>query len=377
MLSVEGLRGGPLTYPSPENQEELAFSKDPQFCGSLRSPWRPQASCIPAEPPRMSWGLLRIPPPKGYVFGTVQLAQASQSTLTFDPFPSSYCSSLVRLVLGLPFSSEGKILILTSSSTQKQTEVSIACHAWAPNVFSSLPSPQPCSSPHPALFIADPPGTTFLRHPTLQTLSLWTKPTCPLTAPGPAVPTAPAPRQPAASWAWRTPATARGSLARRRAPLSPGTPRAARAPKTYKLRLFQSLYGFICSDLGCPNNLRLREAPRGPSRSDLECQLSLQSPPCPDFRNVLWRVTCLVLALSWRVFWCIFSGHLLFPRGRGSQPRSPSRSSVTAGIVLRRWRKFAGGGRMWYSGTEKAVFVSYGTFRGAEETGPNSVWAVT
>ena len=170
MLSVEGLRGGPLTYPSPENQEELAFSKDPQFCGSLRSPWKPQASCIPAEAPRMSWGLLRIPPPKGYVFGIVQLAQASQSTLTFDPFPSSYCSSLVCLVLGLPFSSEGKVLILTSSSTQKQTEVSIACHAWVPNVFSSLSLP-PNPAPHPTLLsssqtrLVRPSSTTLLfRH---------------------------------------------------------------------------------------------------------------------------------------------------------------------------------------------------------------------
>lgn len=32
---------------------------------------------------------------------------------------------------------------------------------------------------------------------------------------------------------------------------------------------------------------------------------------------------------------------------------------------------------MCYLGTEKAVFVSYGMFRGAEETGPNSVWNVT
>lgn len=175
-----------------------------------------------------------------------------------------------------------------------------------------------------------------------------------------------------------TPATARGSLARRRAPLSPGTPRPARALKTYKLWLFQSLYGFICSDLDCPNNLRLQEAPRGPSRSDLECQLSLQSPPCPGFRNVLWRATCLILPLSFLLYGTSFLGtYLLFPRGRGSQPRSPRHSSVTVGILLRWWRKFVGGGRMWYLGTEKAVFVSHGMFRGAEETGPNSVWAVT
>lgn len=95
---------------------------------------------------------------------------------------------------------------------------------------------------------------------------------------------------------WTTAAAARGSLARRRALLSPGTPCPARAPKTYKLRLFQSLYGFIALTLTVLTTWRLQEAPRGPSRSDLECQLSLHSPPCPDFRNVLWRATCLVLA---------------------------------------------------------------------------------
>lgn len=119
-------------------------------------------------------------------------------------------------------------------------------------------------------------------------------------------------------------AAARGSLARRRAPLSPGTPCPARAPKTYKLRLFQSLYGFICSDFDCPNNLRLREAPRGPSRSDSECQLSLHSPPCPDFRNVLWRATCLVLASQLtccmvRLFWAL---------------TLPSRPRITASLSM-------------------------------------------
>ena len=153
-----------LLCPSPDNQKELAFSKDPQLCGSLRSPSKPQASCILAEPPRMSQGLLRIPPPKGYVFGTVQLAQASRNMLTFDPFPSSYCLSLVSLVLGLPFSLEVKISVLTSSSTQKQTEVSLACRSWAPNMFSPLSLPPtllftpPCSlHRRPAWYDLPPP----------------------------------------------------------------------------------------------------------------------------------------------------------------------------------------------------------------------------
>ena len=81
------------------------------------------------------------------------------------------------------------------------------------------------------------------------------------------------------------------------------------------------------------------------------------------------QLTCFLVHLFWAL--------TLPSRPRITASLSKCRSSVTAGIVLRRWRKFAGGGRMWHLGTEKAAFVSYGTFRGAEETGPNSVWAVT
>lgn len=62
----------------------------------------------------------------------------------------------------------GHISFLISASTQKQVEVGAACLALVcPNAFFSFSSP----SPPPAFSIADPHGTTFLRHPTLPTLS--------------------------------------------------------------------------------------------------------------------------------------------------------------------------------------------------------------
>lgn len=102
-------------------------------------------------------------------------------------------------------------------------------------------------------------------------------------------------------------ATARGSLTLRRTPPSPGTLCPARALKKCKIQLFQSSYGFICSDLlpsysFIGSSLSTLRVWRAAVWSVSSLSIPLPFSP-PDFRDGLRRVTGILLAF--RLILCV------------------------------------------------------------------------